>query len=95
MRTLSALIALTIAPLAMAQDTPCQDASSFSARRCASQVEEAMATAAESRETISMMAECTDTKKKKVLLTCVADYNRAVRELGRAARVLAAANAAE
>ncbi len=91
MRILTALVALTIAPMAMAQDTPCQDPSTFSARGCARQVEESLATAAASRDTIAMMMECTDTKKKKVLITCAADYNRALRKMGRASRILAAA----
>lgn len=91
MRVLTALVALSLAPMAMAQDTPCQDPSTFSPRRCATQVEESLATAAASRETISMMMECTDTKKKKVLIQCAADYNRALRKMGRASRILAAA----
>ena len=91
MRVLTALIALSIAPMAMAQNTPCQDAATFSARGCAQQVQESLETAASSRDTIASMAECTDTKKKKVLMQCAADYNRALRQLGRSSRILAAA----
>jgi hypothetical protein len=50
-----------------------------------------LATAASSRDTIAMMMECTDTKKKKVLMACAADYNRALRQMGRASRILGAA----
>lgn len=95
MRILTVLAGLTLAPMAMAQDTPCQDASTFSARRCAQQVEESLQTAAASRDTIERMMECTDTKKKKVLIACAADYNRALRQMGRASRILAAAYQAE
>ncbi len=91
MRILTALVALTLAPMAMAQDTPCQDPATFSARGCATQVEESLQTAASSRDTIARMMECTDTKKKKVLITCAADYNRALRQMGRASRILGAA----
>ena len=92
MRIITALIALSIAPLAAAQQTPCQDASTYSIRRCASALTESVETAAASRETLADLAWCSETKKKRELLQCVSEMRVAARRLGRATRILAAAS---
>jgi len=93
MRTFIALAALIAAPTALAQDGPrCQSADSFSARRCASAVADAIEAAAESRDNLEILNDCEDMRKKKDLQRCVADMAEATRRLGKAARVLAAAH---
>ena len=92
MRLFITLAALTAAPMAMAQEAPCQSASTFSARRCAQAVTEALEAAEQSRETLAILAECDGYKKKKDLRRCVSDMVDATRVLGRASRVLAAAH---
>ena len=65
MRLFITLAALTAAPMAMAQEAPCQSASTFSARRCAQAVTEALEAAEQSRETLAILAECDGYKKKR------------------------------
>ncbi len=96
MRPAIVLMSLAMSTSALAQDgNPCRSAETFNARRCAAQVTSAHEDIAAAQEAMEGLAWCSDTKKKKELKQCVADYARAYRRLATGMEVIMAASHAD